>query len=126
VITLDGISLPEDLLWTDEYQWSPVQQTVDVALNGSLIVQESAQQGGRPITLAGDSQSAWVTKATLELLRAKAEQAGLEMTLDYHGTTYQVIFRRDRVAPIDARQVVGFANPQSDDYYMLTIRLMAL
>ena len=49
--TLGAITLPGDLEWIDEFSWSPVGQQVDVTLGGSLIVEESAQLAGRPITL---------------------------------------------------------------------------
>lgn len=125
-ITLDGISLPEDLLWSDEYLWSPVKQSVQLSLNGKSIIQEAAQTQGRPVTLEGDQESAWVTKATLEQLRAAEATPDYDMTLDYHGTSLTVRFSRVNGNPIEARQIVGFANPQNDDVYSLRLRLFTV
>ncbi len=122
-ITLDAITLPPDLEWTDEYKWSAVHHQKTISLNGALIVEESAQQKGREITLEGKLDAAWITKATLDLLRAKTETAGLVMTLGYFGTNYNVIFRRD-VKPIDARLIVDYANPDPTDYYSFKLYLM--
>lgn len=125
-ISLNAVDLPGDLNWSDEYDWSPVTQSIKKGLTGALIIQEATQQHGRPITLVGGDDFAWVTKATLEQLRALEIQPDLQMTLSYHGTDYTVRFRRESAAPIQARPVVDFANPQNDDFYSLTLRLMTV
>lgn len=122
MITLDGINLPADLEWVDEYSWSPVQQNIKKTLTGALVIPEMAQLAGREMTLEGDSET-WITKAVLEQLRAKANTANLTMVLSYHSTNYNVKFHRQQ-SPIDARLIVPFQNPQSDDVYSLTLRLM--
>ncbi|PHS23508.1 MAG: hypothetical protein COA83_09730 [Methylophaga sp.] len=122
-ISLDGITLPQALVWADEYEWSPVSQGVKKTLTGALIVVEQKQLKGREITLQGDPESTWINKADLELLRAKANTADLTMTLSYHGTNYSVMFLRSQT-PIDAQLIVPFENPQPDDVYNITLRLM--
>lgn len=122
-IRLDDISLPNGLLWVNEYDWTPVTQATRYSLTGALIIEEAAQQKGRPITLQGGNNYAWVSKATVEAVRAKVNQPDNDMTLDYHGTIYAVRFAHEQ-SPMEARPIVGFANPQSDDFYSLTIRLM--
>lgn len=123
-ITLDGITLPDDLVWSDEHNWSPVRQSIDKSLNGALIVQESAQLKGKFITLVGD-QTVWVTKATLELLEVKANTPNLTMSLDYWGTVVNVIFLRSGdKSPIQSKQIVELANPDNDHIYSIVIKLM--
>ena len=51
LLTLDGVELPEDLEWADEYTAWKVGQVVRYSLTGALIVQEAALQAGRPVTL---------------------------------------------------------------------------
>ncbi len=126
MITLDAIELPGDLEWTDEHAWSPVRQNIEFSLTGAMIVEESSQQAGRPITLEGGSGSCWITKAQVEAIQAKVDQAGLEMVLNYHGTAYDVMFLRDRGNPFDARLVRRIENPGADDYYHFTLRLMEI
>lgn len=50
-VVLAGIELPADLQWTDEFTAWRIGQQVRTSLSGALIVQESARQAGRPITL---------------------------------------------------------------------------
>ena len=70
-LTLDSITLPTDLIWIDEYAWTPVKQSINTAVNGGLIIEAAAALAGRPITLQGGDDYAWASKATLELLRLK-------------------------------------------------------
>lgn len=124
MVTLDAIVLPEDILWSDEFNWLPVGQVVNLSLTGAMIIEEATQQKGRPITLKGDNDSAsWIDRATLEQLRVKASTAGLVMTLNLRGDTKQVMFLRDQT-PVSAYQVAGYADPLDTDYYIVTIRLM--
>ena len=73
---LDDVELPDGLRWSDEYDWSPVEQELSYALTGTLIMQEGATLGGRPMTLSGGENACWVTKETLDSLFALAQDAG--------------------------------------------------
>ena len=118
-------NLPDDLLWQDEFNWTPVSQSIDVTLGNKLIIQEAAQEGGRPMTLAApDTKSGWFARALLLQLLATAQTAAQQMTLTLHtGTTYNVIWRRDQ-APIDARPVIGYRDPGDTDQYIVTLRFL--
>jgi hypothetical protein len=121
-ITLDAIALPDDLIWSDEYAYSPVKQAVSVAVDGTLIIEAAAQAKGRPITLQGGDEAAWIDRATLELLRAKQYQPGLVMTLIHNGTSYSVLF----VQPggIEARPVIDYNVPADSDLYVVTLKFI--
>jgi hypothetical protein len=126
MITLDAITLPEDLEWIDEHAWSSVGQAKSATLTGALIVEEATMQAGRPITLRGGQNASWMTKNDVEALQAKADTAGLEMTLNYHGQTMTVMFNREGGQPVEARLVQRVGDPQATDYYYVTIRLMEI
>ena len=65
-------ALPDDLLWADEHAWSPAVASVSYLLTGALLVQSATRQAGRPITLVGPSDMAWVTRATVATLHTWA------------------------------------------------------
>lgn len=121
--TLDDIQLPTDLIWLDEYRWSGVQQQEAIMADGAIVVQADAQQTGRTITLAGGDNYGWVDKATLELLRLKAQSAGLQMTLVHNGTTRNVIFTAERLT---AQPVYEHSYPDESHPYSVTLYLMEL
>lgn len=121
------VVLSDDLFWSDENNWNPVEQTAQRTVTGSLIVQSAQRVGGRPITLQPpDDSSAWLTRDTIDKLRNLAAVAGREMTLTLRGTTYDVIFRHQDGAAVDAKPVVFYADEVPGDFYLATLRLMEL
>lgn len=125
-ITLDAIILPADLDWVDEYDWTGVEQVIQTTLTGALIIEESTLLAGRPITLAGGDDSAWVSRGVVELLRAKAINPQQQMTLTLaDGRTFTVTWRQ-AARPIEARPVLRDGLPHSGTYYTLTLRLMEI
>lgn len=124
-ITLDAITLPEDLIWLDEYSWSKVTQDIKKSLTGALIIQEAVQAKGRTITLQGSQDSAWITKATLDLLQAKYDTADLQMTLTINGTPYNVMFLRSgNASPAETAQIFNLANPDDAHIYTVTLKFI--
>jgi len=98
-ISLDGITLPGDLVWEDRYSWSKHAHNESRGLTGSLIIEDSVKISGRHFTLAGGSNFAWISKAMMDQLKAK-EQADppVDMTLHLDGVDYTVRWRQDAVA----------------------------
>lgn len=126
---LNGIVLSDDLEWVDELTWGPVAQQVEVTAGGSLLVEESAQLKGRPITLQSgqDGSTYWgvATRATVEALRALANAASSSaMTLELaDGRTFPVRWRH-AAGGFEARPIRDAVLPQpSDFHYLITLRL---
>lgn len=125
-----AITLPDDLLWTDEHAWSPPISSVSYLINGALLVQSAIRQAGRPITLVGAIDMAWVTRATISTLHtwsaiALDSNAGrFELRLA-DARVFTVGFRHTDTA-IEAEPVLGFPARRESDYYRITLRLMEL
>jgi len=127
-ITLDAdgstVTLPADLQWLDDASWHPVEQSVQRTVTGALVVSTAARLAGRPITLApADDQSAWITRATLDQLIGWAATPGQQMALTLRSVVRTVVWRHQDGA-IDAAPVARFADVQSGDYYLATLRFM--
>ena len=122
---LDTITLPVDLHWEDETDWTPVEQSQEYSLAGSLVLDAGTKQAGRPITLAGGDDRAWASRTTVLALMAKAALPGEEMTLTLNDDrTFTVMFRHGDGKPVDAKPVIPYNTPDAADYYTLTLRLM--
>ena len=65
---LDDITLPDDLLWINEFDWNPVAQSTERSLTGALLVQERQLIHGRPIVLSGNGEAGWVSRLTVKSL----------------------------------------------------------
>lgn len=121
-LTKDGTSLelPEDLLWTDEFSWSAVSQSTQRGIDGHLIVDAMERMGGRPITLMGDGDSAWITRADLLTLKAWAAIAGQEFDLDVRGQAWTVIFDHgdaEEARSMGMSPVVDYSDMEDGDFY---------
>ena len=129
-ITLDSFALPDGLTWADEFAWSPRAQKTEYSLTGALIVQEAVKLAGRPITLTGGKNFAWLTRTEVIALRTLLD-AGNAMTLTLHdGRTFSVIAAGDAPLAASPLPVVldsGPANPDGSTRYVLeNLKLMTV
>lgn len=124
-IKLGIITLPDDLEWTDEFEWCPVEDSIDTALSGSLVIHSGTRPKGRPITLSGsDDAAAWISRAVLEQVKALADVPQSGLVLDYHGRSFNVRFRYSE-KPYSARSVFyNYESRENGGPYTVTIRLM--
>lgn len=125
-----ALLLPDDLLWSDEHAWTPAVSSVSYLITGALLVQSATRQAGRPITLVGPADMAWVTRATLETLRSWAAVALSDTSGRFALTladsrVFTVAFRHQDTA-IEAEPVLGIPARSDADFYRLTLRLMEI
>lgn len=123
-LTYDGTLeiLPPDLVWSDEFSaWSPVEQALEYSLTGALLVDVGTRQAGRPITLSGTVDAAWMQRAQALRLHAWRALPGAEFVLALHdGSTRTVLFDHAK-GGIVAPQLIDYADPQTDDYHVVTL-----
>lgn len=113
-VTLNGLLLPDDLIWRDEFDWAPVEQVVTPTLTGALLVEETPKPEGRPITLVGHCPRA--TVLSLKALEAQVAQL-LTLTL-LDGLQREVFWRRPGVV---ATPLIEMADPEAGEPYALTL-----
>lgn len=114
------LSLPPDLIWADELTWSAVAQSTERGIFGTLIIDAMARNGGRPITLQGGGDSAWIDRGTLRTLGAWAQTPGLRMALDVRGEIFTVVFDHgpeEETRAIAMSAVIDYSDKQDGDYY---------
>ena len=123
-----ALSLPQDLIWSDELTWSAVAQAKESGIWGTLIVDAMARNGGQPITLTGEGNSAWIERSTLLTLKAWALIPGQRFTLELRGQTFTVIFdhgTEEETRAMAMSAVVDYCDPEATDYYCsLTLRFI--
>ena len=121
------ITLPDDLLWINEFDWNPVAQTTEWSLTGALLIQEEQLIHGRPIVLSGNGEAGCVSRLTVKNLFALSKEANKSMTLTLPDRRqFSVIFNRSNGAPVEAQQILPFAYPEDSDQYLLTPRLLTV
>ncbi|WP_067521612.1 hypothetical protein [Endozoicomonas ascidiicola] len=122
---LDDITLPDDLLWINEFDWNPVEQNLERSLTGALLVQEGELKQGRSMELSGGDSAGWVTRDTVVSLQTLAETPNKIMPLVLPDMRlFSVIFDRSSGSPMVANPVLEEAYPAVDSYYYLLLRLI--
>jgi hypothetical protein len=118
----DSTSVSLKLQWSDEFNWRPVQQSVEYLSDGNLLVQYGARQAGRPITLAPAADDmGWTPRSTVDQLYTWAETGGLILTLTLSDAReFDVMFRE----PMTARPVTGFQTYEDDEPWLVTVPLI--
>lgn len=93
-LTYNGTTanLSDRLQWTNEYDWSPVDQATGYSTRGALLVDVALKLAGQPITLDGSSTNTWISRALCDTLKAWAALPGIQFDLVLRGITHQVIF----------------------------------
>lgn len=121
------VILPDALNWVDEYTWSPVEQTKTYTTTGALLIEEGVKQAGRPITLEGDADRTWCTRALVDQLHAWAHTPGIVLTLTLRGTPHQVTFDHEKGA-LQGLPVLFYADAAiaSDDWYVPTLKFLEI
>lgn len=121
-ITLGALTLPQGLRWADEFEWTPLAQATEYSLTGALLVEQATKQAGRPITLVGGKDFAWLTRAQAAALKALLD-TGAAMTLTLHDArTFTVLPANDAplvIAPLPRVRDSGFADAGDDDWTVL-------
>lgn len=114
------LELPRDLIWVDELTWSKVTQKTERGIFGTLVIDAMARNGGQPITLQGDGNSAWISRATLRTLKAWSSVPGLRMTLQILSEEFEVVFDHgdaEETRALAMQSVIEFSDPEDGDYY---------
>lgn len=114
------LTLPPDLIWSNEFAWRPIEQTSQHTTTGALVVDQWTRQTGRAIELRGDAQSGWIARSALRTLHAWSAAPGVTFSLSINGSAYSVIFDHAAGA-LKAEPVVAFADPIDADWYIPTL-----
>lgn len=93
-LTYNGTTahISDRLQWTNEYDWSPVDQATGYSTRGALLVDVALKLAGQPITLDGTSTNTWISRALCDTLKAWAALPGVQFDLVLRGTTHRVMF----------------------------------
>lgn len=124
---LDGITLPGDLIWEDEFQWVPVERASEYSLTGALIANEAVMLEGRPITLVAKNEflgPIWLSRSIIKELYDKSALLDHEMTLTLSdGRSFTVVFRENGVT---ADSVYHIGDHLDEDRYYLKLQLQTV
>ena len=125
--TNETVPLENGFLWSDEFDWKPIEQQQEYAINGTLIIQEGKKKSGRPITLSASDGQGWVKRSELSIIKdwsaLQDEQFTLVFEYPHDTRQFNVIFNHAEGA-INAKPVMGFPTVSDGDYYEVTFKFL--
>lgn len=129
--TLTGaiIELDDELYPSDEHEWSSLVSSTKYALDGTMIVEQSTRLAGRPYTMQAPSDMGFLTRSTVNALKAERDKLGATFWLDYRADgqvkRVKVMFDTTQEA-ITARPLKEFISPSLDDLFKVTLRFLEI
>ena len=123
------IELDDELYPSDEHEWSPLVSSTKYALDGTMIVEQSVRKAGKPYTMQAPSDMGFLTRSTVNALKAERDKLGATFWLDYRADgqvkRVKVIFDTT-VEAITAKPVKEFISPSLDDLFIVTLKLLEI
>lgn len=126
--TSEAVTLSDGFLWSDEFDWNPIEQKQDRAVDGALIIQEGIKKSGRPITLTADKSMAWLKRHVVSKLKdwsVLQEKFELQFNYFHDKRKFNVLFNHQDKA-IEASPVLEHPSISDDDEYNVTLRFLEL
>lgn len=123
--TLGSIRIPSGCIWSDEFDWTPVESAQEYAINGALIVDVAERKAGRPITLEATDDAGWkgMTRQVLTDLYELVSTPGVQLALTLADGRSFTVTPRVGEEPLTARPVARPEKPPADWPYIITLRL---
>lgn len=118
-VSLNAITLPDDAIWTDEWEWTPIEQAVSRTLGGRQIIEAASKIGGRPITL----QAQWVDKAVVDALIVERDIINNQMLLTIADGRQFTVSWRHSDNPLDVSPAIEYPEYQAGDKFDITLKL---
>jgi hypothetical protein len=125
MILLNTLTLPDGLLWSDEFEITAITQSIRRRLDGGLTVYPRQLTSGRPITLEATPDH-WLTRADARELLTMAAVVGGVFDLSLRDQAFVVAFRHHDHPALDLKPMIDFDFPADSDPVIGTIKLMTL
>lgn len=123
------IVLSDSLYPESEHDWSAVVSSNKYALDGTMIVEQSVRQAGRPYVMQAPDGHGVLSRATVNALKAERDKLGATFWLDYlaDGAVKRVKVMFDTTGEaIEAKPVKNTTSPELTDYYNVTLRFLEI
>lgn len=124
------IELDDELYPSDEHEWSSLVSSTKYALDGTMIVEQSVRQAGKPYTMQAPNDMGFLTRSTVNALKAERDKLGATFWLDYRADDQvkrvKVIFDTTGDDAVTAKPVKDFISPSLDDLFIVTLKFLEI
>lgn len=129
IVTGNVIILSDSLYPDAEHDWSAVVSSTKYALDGTMIVEQSVRQAGRPYVIQAPDGHGVLSRATINALKTERDKLGATFWLDYlaDGVVKRVKVIFDTTAEaINATPIKGSTSPKLTDYYNVKLSFLEI
>lgn len=127
--TNDVIILSDSLYPEGEHDWSAIVSSTKYALDGTMIVEQSTRQAGRPYVMQAPDGHGVLSRSTVNALKAERDKLGTTFWLDYlaDGAVKRITVMFDTTQEaINATPIKGSTSPQLTDYYNVKLSFLEI
>lgn len=131
IATSEAVHIEDGFFWSDEFDYKPIEQKQQFAVDGTLIIQEGKKKAGRPITLvpAKDGMG-WIKRRELSTLQdwsaLQDEQFMLEFEYPHDNRRFTVIFNHQEGAISNPKTILDAPTISDDEFYSATFKFLEL
>jgi len=99
--SLGALSLPDQIIWADQYNFAPVAGQAVRTIAGGFAMFTQSMAAGQPVTLEARDGVAWLTQANVDTLMTMAAQAGTVFLLTLGALSFNVRFAHHTPPVVD-------------------------
>ena len=122
--SLGNVVLPDDLYWSNRYDWTPVQMVRKFTLGGNQYVYTKSVYAGRPFDLVATRERGWIPYSTLTQLYELSLVDNV-LVLVWDSLTFNVMWRFDDPPVLDVEPLESSTVTFADDSLFIgTIKLL--
>lgn len=124
--TLNGITLPDGMVWKERYSLTPIEGARVVTLGGVTHLYEKSLEAGQNITLSSLSDQGWMTKAQVDAVSALVSTTGATYTLVIGSDTFTIRFRQHDTPVFVVTPIIERAEYNAEDYFQTSIKMITV
>lgn len=124
-VSLGGVTLNKHMVWSDQYNWTPIRQSYIETLGGGIGVHSETVLGGRPITLEGQT-SGWLTRSMVEQLEVLAQTESGVFQLVIGSFIANVMFSHHDGLAFSFNPISFRMDGDDDEWFKGTIKLITI
>lgn len=123
MIRIGTVRLPDNIIWENRYTHPKVIAEAERTIDGEEVL-FSQGVNSRPIDLVAYEDMGWLSHSQVKNLFEMASVPNAVYLLVYEDYTAQVRFRHEDSPVIDVQPIIPRPNPEEQDFYYGTIKLM--
>ena len=125
-ISLGGLDLNPNLIWIDQYNYSPINHVEERTLDGHLFINTSENISGKPITLESTIDQGWFTYQMINTLGNMSRNINGIYSLIINDFNASVMFRHSDKPALNVIPLIPRLVYKVDDYFYGTIKLITI